>query len=162
MSFYDTSIFEMHPKADEKFVIQGDKYRITVLTERLFRLEYSKDGVFEDRATRLAFNRAFATPSFESYREGGYLHVVTKYLHLTYDEKEFSDAFQRQLLGIMLVDIRHDFQDKGIVSFGQRERSGVCEGSQAVVLQHIQNSFCKRQHVTFFEGRGVFNEGGLP
>lgn len=92
MSFYDTSIFEMHPKADEKFVIQGDKYRITVLTERLFRLEYSKDGVFEDRATRLAFNRAFATPSFESYREGGYLHVVTKYLHLTYDEKEFSDA----------------------------------------------------------------------
>jgi len=92
MSIYDTSIFVMNPKADERFVVRGDKYRITVLTERLFRLEYSKDGVFEDRATRLAFNRAFATPSFESYREDGYLHIVTKYLHLTYDEKEFSDA----------------------------------------------------------------------
>ena len=92
MSFYDTSIFEMNPKADENYVVKGEKYRITVLTERLFRLEYSKDGVFEDRATRLAFNRAFAKPEFEYYREDGYLHVVTKYLHLTYDEKEFSEA----------------------------------------------------------------------
>ena len=90
MSICDTSIFEMHPKADERFVVKGDKYRFTVLTEQLLRLEYSPDGVFEDRATRIAFNRAFAEPKYESYFEDGYLHIVTEYLHLTYDEKPFS------------------------------------------------------------------------
>ena len=92
MSFYDTSIFKMHPKAEERFTVCGDKYRFTVLTDRLLRLEYSENGVFEDRATRLAFDRAFDTPAFESYRADGFLHIVTKYLHLTYDEKPFSSA----------------------------------------------------------------------
>ncbi|MBQ6893577.1 MAG: hypothetical protein IJN48_05160 [Clostridia bacterium] len=91
MSIFDLSMFDMHPKADERFVVRGDKYRITVLTEQMLRLEYCDDGIFEDRATRLAFNRAFDTPHFETYRENGLLHVVTKHLHLRYDEKEFSE-----------------------------------------------------------------------
>ena len=91
MSIFDLSMFEMHPKADERFIIKGDKYRITVLTEQMLRLEYSVDGVFEDRATRLAFNRSFDTPKFDTYSEDGLLHVVTKHLHLRYDEKEFSE-----------------------------------------------------------------------
>ena len=91
MSIYDLSMFDMHPKADDRFIIKGDKYRITVLTEQLMRLEYSEDGIFEDRATRFAFNRAFDTPEFESYHEDGLLHVVTKHLHLRYNEKEFTD-----------------------------------------------------------------------
>ena len=91
MSIFDLSMFDMHPKADERFVIKGDKYRITVLTEQMLRLEYSEDGVFEDRATRLVFNRAFDTPKFDTYAEDGLLHVVTKHLHLRYDEKPFSE-----------------------------------------------------------------------
>ncbi len=91
MSIYDLSMFDMHPMANESFVVQGDKYRITVLTEQLLRLEYSEDGIFEDRATRLAFNRSFDTPEFETYFEDGILHVVTKHLHLRYDEKPFSE-----------------------------------------------------------------------
>ena len=91
MSIYDLSMFDMHPKADERFVVRGEKYRITVLTEQLLRLEYSEDGVFEDRATRFAFNRAFDTPEFESYHDDGMLHIVTKHLHLSYNEQKFSD-----------------------------------------------------------------------
>ena len=90
MSIYDLSMFRIHPKADERFVVRGDTYRITVLTEQLLRLEYSEDGVFEDRATRLAFNRAFDTPQYQVYRQNGLLHVVTRHLHLEYDEKPFS------------------------------------------------------------------------
>ncbi len=92
MSIYDTSIYPLHPKADENFVVRGEKYRFTVLTSRMLRLEYSEDGVFEDRATRFAFNRAFDTPRYEAYHEDGLLHIVTDYLHLTYDEKPFSAA----------------------------------------------------------------------
>jgi len=91
MSIYDLSMFPMRPKADERFTVAGEKYRITVLTEQMLRLEYSADGVFEDRATRLAFNRAFDTPVFETYREDGLLHIVTKHLHLRYDEAQFSE-----------------------------------------------------------------------
>lgn len=91
MSIYDLSMFDMHPIACERFVVRGEKYRITVLTEQMLRLEYSEDGVFEDRATRFAFNRAFDTPEFESYHEDGLLHIVTKHLHLRYDEKAFTD-----------------------------------------------------------------------
>ena len=90
MSIFDTSIYDMHPTADEKYVVKGEKYRFTILTSRMLRLEYSESGVFEDRATRLAFNRAFDTPFYEVYHEDGLLHIVTDYLHLTYDEKPFS------------------------------------------------------------------------
>lgn len=91
MSIFNLSMFDMRPKADERFVIKGDKYRITVLTEQMLRLEYSEDGVFEDRATRLAFNRSFDMPKFDTYSKDGLLHVVTKHLHLRYDEKPFSE-----------------------------------------------------------------------
>ena len=37
-------------------VIQGGQYRFTILTPSLFRLEYSKDGYFEDRATQSVVN----------------------------------------------------------------------------------------------------------
>ena len=40
------------PVALSDNMIIGEKYRITLLTEALVRLEYSEDGVFEDRARR--------------------------------------------------------------------------------------------------------------
>ncbi|MBQ2733224.1 MAG: alpha-xylosidase [Clostridia bacterium] len=91
MSIFDLSAFKMNPVSDGRFVIKGEKYRITVLTEQMLRLEYSEDGVFEDRATRLAFDRAFDTPAYDTYTEDGILHVVTKHLHLRYDGKRFSE-----------------------------------------------------------------------
>ena len=97
MSIYNLSMFTMQPKAADEFTVVGEKYRITVLTDQLLRLEYSDDGIFEDRATRLAFNRSFAKPQFDVYREEGLLHVVTKHLHLRYDEKEFSASVCRFL-----------------------------------------------------------------
>ena len=42
---------ETRPNALAASIVVGDKYRITLLTEGLLRLEYSEDGVFEDRAT---------------------------------------------------------------------------------------------------------------
>ena len=50
---------QTRPMALSSQIVQGDKYRITILTEGLIRLEYSEEGVFEDRATKLAFFRDF-------------------------------------------------------------------------------------------------------
>ena len=41
-------------KSKEDAIYKGAKYRITVLSDILVRLEYNKDGLFEDRPTELA------------------------------------------------------------------------------------------------------------
>ena len=47
------------PQAIKENMVMGAQYRITMLTEGLIRLEYSEDGIFEDRATQFAFYRDF-------------------------------------------------------------------------------------------------------
>ena len=43
----------------ENNIISGKKYRITMLTQSLVRLEYSENVVFEDRPTQAVINRDF-------------------------------------------------------------------------------------------------------
>ena len=71
-------------------MVKGDKYRITVLTEGLLRLEYSEDGVFEDRATQTVLNRDFEETAFEVKETEEELIIVTKRLRLTYNRKAFN------------------------------------------------------------------------
>ena len=47
---------EAHPMSRKEAIIQGDCYRITMLTSALVRLEYNEGGVFEDRATQSILN----------------------------------------------------------------------------------------------------------
>lgn len=75
---------------NKESVIQGAKFRITVLTERLVRLEYSENGIFEDRPTELVWNRFLPKPEFQVTNEGNILTITTKYFTLTYNkEKKF-------------------------------------------------------------------------
>ena len=48
---------ETRPIALSENVVKGEKYRITMLTEGLIRMEYSEHGVFEDRATQIVKER---------------------------------------------------------------------------------------------------------
>jgi len=80
-------------KAIEGTVFKGKTYRITVLTERLVRLEYSKDGIFEDRPTELVLNRLFAEPKFQVKEDDKYLEITTNYFTLAYTkEKHFKGS----------------------------------------------------------------------
>ena len=45
---------QTRPLALEANIVKGEKYRITMLTEGLVRLEYSEDGIFEDVQTFLS------------------------------------------------------------------------------------------------------------
>lgn len=68
----------------------GKTYRITVLSERLVRLEYSKDGSFYDNPTDFAINRNFDVPKFKVEEDDKYLVITTKYFSLQYfKEKPF-------------------------------------------------------------------------
>ena len=73
-------------KADPACVFMGEKYRITVLTERLVRLEYSENGVFEDSPTELVMCRNFPKPEFTVTDKKNELIIKTKYFALTYSK----------------------------------------------------------------------------
>lgn len=48
-----------------KNIIKGNTYCFTVLTNKLLRMEYSKDGIFEDRPTQIVKNRDLVDVDFE-------------------------------------------------------------------------------------------------
>ncbi|MBO3095223.1 glycoside hydrolase family 31 protein [Cellulomonas dongxiuzhuiae] len=81
-----------HPVADPAAVVQGDRYRITVLTDGLLRLEHSPDGVFEDRPSTFALHRRQPVPEFRVVDRGTHLEVVTRRLRLTYDKGPFTTS----------------------------------------------------------------------
>ena len=83
---YDTSM----ARADKSCIVQGDKYRFTILTSRMIRMEYSEDGKFTDDATWLAINRNFDRPVFSVKEADNSLEIVTDDLHLYYDKRPFS------------------------------------------------------------------------
>ena len=70
--------------SNDKSIIKGDKYRITVLTERLVRLEYSENGIFEDRATEQVFNRNLEIPKFDVMEDASVVTITTEYFKLNY------------------------------------------------------------------------------
>ena len=81
---------DAHPKACPENIIQGEKFRITVLTKSLVRLEYSPDGIFNDAPTQTVLNRDFPQVSFEIRDTQEELEVRTEYFQLNYDKKEFT------------------------------------------------------------------------
>ena len=92
---------ETHPLADPKNVVKGDKYRITVLTDYLLRMEYSEDGEFIDAASQTVVNRDFPAVEFSVKDTGDELELRTKYLQLNYNKKAFSAN------GLGITEIRH-------------------------------------------------------
>lgn len=76
--------------AKKEAIFQGKRYRITILSERLIRLEYQKDGQFNDMATQLVINRDFDLPAFEVKEDVSFIEIKTKNFKLTYaKEQEF-------------------------------------------------------------------------
>ena len=57
-------IASTRPLANEKNVLFWKNYRVTVLADRLFRLEYSKDKKFRDDATQSVFYRDMPPQAF--------------------------------------------------------------------------------------------------
>ena len=68
-------------------IIKGEKYRFTLLTERLIRLEYSENGKFTDNLTVSIRNREFPKPEFNIIDTSTTLEIKTKYFHIVYEKE---------------------------------------------------------------------------
>lgn len=71
-------------------IVQGQKYRFTILSERVIRMEYNEEGIFEDRPTTLIWHRNMDPVPFSKKETHHILEITTKYFHLRYvKEKPF-------------------------------------------------------------------------
>ncbi|MDU5379757.1 MAG: glycoside hydrolase family 31 protein [Actinomyces sp.] len=88
--------FQHHSSAatDPAAIVQGDHWRISVLTSRLIRLEWSPSGEFVDAETPMVLTRHFDVPDFSIDDEGdeGILTLRTEHLLLRYDRQAFSPS----------------------------------------------------------------------
>ncbi len=128
-AFTTTPTLTMAPKARPEAEIRAGKARFTVLSPRLIRLEWSKEGAFEDRATLFAIRRLQPLPSFRTWEEKGVLHLATRALHLRY--KEGSGPFSAENLEIRVhtggleVTWRPGMEDRGNLGGTVRTLDGV-------------------------------------
>ena len=75
------------PKADASMTIIDGNVRFTVLTPQLIRMEWSEDGVFEDRATLTFVNRLMPTVPFKVSNNRSRIVIKTSAVTLTYNKK---------------------------------------------------------------------------
>lgn len=78
MDFKKSFSLNLSSETAEKNTVVYGRVRVSVLTERLYRVEYSKNGVFTDCATQKVWNRNFDAPVFKFKKQDGYLIVGTR------------------------------------------------------------------------------------
>ena len=89
------------PVADPKAVVVSGGARFTVLTPELIRMEWSADGRFEDRASKVFVNRRLPVPNFTTDRGDEAMTIRTDRLTVRYtgggrkfDERNLSVTFK--------------------------------------------------------------------
>ena len=91
---------EMDPVANPDACVVAGNARFTVLTDRLVRMEWSENGVFEDNATLAVINRNLPVPAFRVTRDGDAVRIRPSALPLDYsgegrfDESNLSVSFR--------------------------------------------------------------------
>src|SRR5579872_1682559 len=82
------------PIADPGAVVRAGSARFTVLTPQLIRLEWAKDGKFEDHASFAFVNRALPVPQFtRQLGPGNRLVLKTSALTLVYNPGDADGKF---------------------------------------------------------------------
>ena len=74
------------PVSNPKAQVVGKGFRITVLTDRLFRVETSKTDTFIDEATQGVWFRNFEVPTFSVNEGENYLTITTDKCSLLFDK----------------------------------------------------------------------------
>ena len=122
------------PQAHPGAIVLGNDYRFTVLTARLFRLEYDPTGTFEDRASQTFWYRAQDVPHYEVEEVEGMLRITTEHLVLSY--QFISGGFARDTLQINIIGIGNTwrFGDKDPENLGGTART-LDEADGAIPLE---------------------------
>jgi len=77
---------EFSPVADAGAIVISGNARFTILTPAMIRLEWSPNGVFEDRASLTFINRKLPIPEYSTRNFQGWLVIDTGELEIRYKE----------------------------------------------------------------------------
>lgn len=77
-----------HAQAETKAIYKGTNYRISMITERVVRLEFSPEGKFVDEPTQLIRKRNLGYPEFRVSQDPNFIEITTKYFQLTYMKRQ--------------------------------------------------------------------------
>src|SRR5262245_48446384 len=72
------------PVANPKSVVRAPNVRFTVLTDRIIRIEYSDENIFEDRPSQVFWYREQPVPKFKKKVTDKVVEIETDYLLLVY------------------------------------------------------------------------------
>lgn len=86
-----TNKMKVYGKANDAAIVKGDKYRFTILTPRLIRIEYNENGYFEDQATQAVISRQFDVPKFSVKDTGDKITIDTGVVLIEYTKEPFSE-----------------------------------------------------------------------
>lgn len=159
--------------SNDKAVFKGSKYRITILSEILIRLEYDEAGIFMDQATELVSNRKFPLPDFDVQEDDRVLVITTKYFRLQYMKNKpfYASSFAPDAnLRIMLLDtdkywyFGHDeARNFGSLKYNLDMEDYYVTPSQKVLnkkmLENNQKKTVKTKDTTF--NKGLYSTDGF-
>ena len=80
---------------EDKTIIFGDA-RISVITDRILRVERAVNGLFEDRPTQVVLERNFAKPDFSYEKTDDKVLVLTKERKFLIDTSTLNVSVERQ------------------------------------------------------------------
>ena len=139
--------WESRPEALKGNIISGGKYRFTVLTESLIRIEFDEEGKFEDRASQTVFFRDLPQVEYTTENKDGVLTVETEKLILTYyGEKKLSIKLKTEPGSVW--NYGEDFDD--LVGTHEQGRCKACKrwlyNRQPERGQNMRWNFKEKQH----------------
>ncbi len=102
MVYTESFPIEFQGLADPAALVQIAGLRITVLTSRLLRLEFSPGDTFEDRPSQAFWYRHQAVPEYTHGWQNGRFELQTEHLRLHYEPNKNNDALDS--LTITLLD----------------------------------------------------------
>ena len=108
---FENNLWTMEPVGRPENTIQGDKYRFTLLTPCLIRMEYREDGKFEDRPTQVVWNRKFDPVDFRVEKKDEGFELFTDRMHVTYT----GGPFTQNSLNLNAVAVRTPMVQYGIM-----------------------------------------------
>ena len=88
----NAKIEENCPEADARATVVCGNARFTVLTDRMVRMEWSEDGVFEDRASFAIINRKLPVPQYDIRKNGEGVQIKTRSIVLDYKGGRFDSG----------------------------------------------------------------------
>lgn len=106
---------KMYPLVNRENCYEGKGFRVSILTQRLLRIEFQKENTFVNEATQRIINRNFVNTPFEVKETEVELIINTKFLKFVYDKTK------NDIAGVKIHVLDVDGSELSVWKYGEEE-----------------------------------------